>query len=66
MDTQRAFIAIVLSLAILLGYQYFFAPPPSQEMAQEVQQPAVDTGVTSPCNRTGQSNHRGSGGKTAC
>ena len=48
MDTQRAFIAIVLSLAILLGYQYFFAPPPSQEMTQEVQQPAVDTGVTSP------------------
>lgn len=48
MDTQRAFIAIVLSLAILLGYQYFFAPPPPQEMPQEVQQSAVDTGATTP------------------
>jgi YidC/Oxa1 family membrane protein insertase len=48
MDTQRAFIAIVLSLAILLGYQYFFAPPPPQETPQEVQQSAVDTGATSP------------------
>lgn len=28
MDTQRAFLAIALSLLILLGYQYFFAPPP--------------------------------------
>ncbi|MCK9295025.1 MAG: membrane protein insertase YidC [Desulfobulbaceae bacterium] len=52
MDTQRAFIAIVLSLAILLGYQYFFAPPPAPEMAQEVQQPAVDTGGTSPATAT--------------
>ncbi|MHB1016054.1 MAG: membrane protein insertase YidC [Desulfurivibrionaceae bacterium] len=28
MDTQRIFLAIFLSLAILLGYQYFFVPPP--------------------------------------
>ncbi len=28
MDTQRMFLAIFLSLAILLGYQYFFVPPP--------------------------------------
>jgi YidC/Oxa1 family membrane protein insertase len=55
MDTQRAFIAIVLSLAILLGYQYFFAPPPSQEIAREVQKPAVDTGVTSPSTAPVQS-----------
>ncbi len=27
MDTQRMFLAIFLSLAILLGYQYFFVPP---------------------------------------
>lgn len=25
---MRAFIAVVLSLAVMLGYQYFFAPPP--------------------------------------
>ena len=55
MDTQRAFIAIVLSLAILLGYQYFFAPPPSQEIAREVQKPAIDTGVTSPSTAPVQS-----------
>jgi len=48
MDTQRAFIAIVLSLAILLGYQYFFAPPPPQEIPQEVQQSAVDAGAPPP------------------
>lgn len=28
METQRVFLAIFLSLAILLGYQYFFPPPP--------------------------------------
>jgi len=33
METQRIFLAIVLSLAILLGYQYFFVPvpPPATE-----------------------------------
>ncbi len=39
MDTQRAFIAIVLSLAILLGYQYFFLPPQApQQTAQTTEQ----------------------------
>lgn len=28
METKRAFTAIMLSLMILLGYQYFFVPPP--------------------------------------
>ena len=28
METQRIFLAIFLSLAILLGYQYFFVPTP--------------------------------------
>jgi len=28
METQRIFLAIALSLGILLGYQYFFVPPP--------------------------------------
>jgi YidC/Oxa1 family membrane protein insertase len=27
METQRALLAVILSLAILLGFQYFFAPP---------------------------------------
>ena len=26
----RAFIAVVLSLAVMVGYQYFFAPPPPE------------------------------------
>jgi len=30
METQRAFAAVILSLMILLGYQYFFMPPPPQ------------------------------------
>ena len=34
METKRAFLAIILSMLILMGYQYFFAPaplPPSVE-----------------------------------
>jgi len=48
MDTQRAFLAIVLSLLILLGYQYFFAPPPPQELPQAVEQSAVEPGAAHP------------------
>jgi YidC/Oxa1 family membrane protein insertase len=33
MDLYRAFLAIVLSFIILLGYQYFFAPPIVQQPA---------------------------------
>lgn len=36
METKRAFLAIFLSMGILLGYQYFFAPtPPPSENVQE-------------------------------
>ena len=44
MDTQRAFLAIVLSLAILVGYQYFFLPPQVPHPTQEAsdQQQAID------------------------
>ncbi|MBI5558260.1 MAG: membrane protein insertase YidC [Deltaproteobacteria bacterium] len=46
MDTQRAFIAVVLSLLILLGYQYFFIPSqPPQEIAQTTEQSAPETGA---------------------
>jgi YidC/Oxa1 family membrane protein insertase len=40
METQRALLAVVLSLVILLGFQYFFmpSPPPPAE------QPAAPTG----------------------
>jgi len=31
METQRAFTAVILSLIILLGYQYFFMPPPAPQ-----------------------------------
>jgi len=48
MDTKRAFLAIVLSLLILLGYQYFFAPPPPQELPQAVEQSAVEPGAAPP------------------
>lgn len=44
METQRIFLAIALSLAILLGYQYFFVPtpPPAPETAVTASQ---DTGA---------------------
>lgn len=38
MDTKRAFLAIVLSLLILFGYQYFFIP------AQQIQEPSPVSG----------------------
>lgn len=48
MDTQRAFLAIVLSLAILLGYQYFFLPPQAPQPVQEATDPqAVNEESTS-------------------
>jgi YidC/Oxa1 family membrane protein insertase len=37
METKRAFTAIMLSLAILLGYQYFFAPAPQEIATPEPQ-----------------------------
>ncbi len=44
METKRAFIAVIISLVILVGYQYFFMPgvhqPPVQ---QQKQQPARTT-----------------------
>jgi YidC/Oxa1 family membrane protein insertase len=64
METQRALLAVILSLAILLGFQYFFAPtpPPPEypisptERVQEQEFPreqlpgagAADTGVADP------------------
>ncbi|MFH1216364.1 MAG: membrane protein insertase YidC [Pseudomonadota bacterium] len=41
METKRAFLAIVLSLLILLGYQYFFLPQqqPPVEMVETTEQP---------------------------
>jgi YidC/Oxa1 family membrane protein insertase len=39
METKRAFTAVILSLIILLGYQYFFVPA-----TQEVTPPAAQTG----------------------
>ena len=43
MDTQRAFLAIVLSLLILLGYQYFFLPPQQPQEALKSPEQTVQT-----------------------
>ena len=46
MDLYRAFLAIVLSFLILIGYQYFFAtptppqPPPASQTQQQASEPA--------------------------
>ncbi|HIJ90271.1 MAG: membrane protein insertase YidC [Desulfobulbaceae bacterium] len=43
MDTQRIFLAIFLSLAILLGYQYFFVPSPSP-VTESIVAPSPENG----------------------
>ena len=44
MDLYRAFLAIVLSFFILIGYQYFFVKPaPQQSSAPSQSQPANDS-----------------------
>jgi len=51
METQRAFTAVILSLIILLGYQYFFMPAPPEappatsqsEQTQSITPPAEPT-----------------------
>ncbi|HET6306587.1 MAG TPA: membrane protein insertase YidC, partial [Rhodopila sp.] len=51
MDQKRLFLAIVVSLAILLGYQTLVAPhlpkPPPQQIAQTTEQPAATPGAAS-------------------
>jgi len=44
MDMYRAFLAIVISFLILVGYQYFFVPPSVQQpdSQQQAQQPGPD------------------------
>lgn len=44
METKRAFTAVILSLMILLGYQYFFMPP---AQVQETT-PGVETSTVAP------------------
>jgi len=50
METRNVFLAIVLSMVIIFGYQYFFVPPPappSQENVQ-VKRAATTTPVGAP------------------
>ncbi len=51
MDLYRAFLAIVLSFMILLGYQYFFVkpvPPPQNSAEQQVAQGQTDNVAPQP------------------
>jgi len=46
---MRAFIAVVLSLAVMLGYQYFFAPPPPEPVLENaIDAPAQLPGPAGP------------------
>jgi YidC/Oxa1 family membrane protein insertase len=55
METQRIFLAIFLSLAILLGYQFFFAPSPP---------PGIQTTVT-PSSQNDKGEENGAAGAPA-
>lgn len=56
MDTYRAFLAIIISFVILLGYQYLFvgfeqpapAPGPVQTQQEQAQQPAAPAAPATP------------------
>ena len=49
---KRTILAIVLSLAVLLGFQYFFPPAPQQEKVTQAPaastEPAENSGINSP------------------
>ena len=55
METRRLFLAIALSLAVLLVWQYFFVPPPPQVPPPGAAdgQPGVEETVESPTEPTG-------------
>lgn len=53
MDMYRAFLAIIISFLILIGYQYFFVPtqptpPPVQTQQQQTVAPAVPATAATP------------------
>jgi len=50
METQRAFTAVILSLIILLGYQYFFMPAPPEVPATAPQSEQTQSTSTPPAN----------------
>ena len=47
---KKTILAVVLSLAVLMAYQMFFAPPPKKQAApaQESKQTSIDTAAKSP------------------
>ncbi len=46
---KRTILAVVLSLAVLMAYQMFFAPPPKKQAApQELKQATTDTAAITP------------------
>ena len=49
METKRAFLAILISLGMLLGYQYFFMPPPpapDSTQQKELAEPSTPAAIT--------------------
>lgn len=48
METRNVFLAIVLSMAIIFGYQYFFVPPPAPPTQETVPVKADGLGAQPP------------------
>lgn len=46
MDNYRALVAILLSVIIMVGYQYFFVPSPPATVEQQAQPPATEQQMT--------------------
>jgi len=53
MDTKKLILAIVLSVTVLLVYQYFFMPKPAAQLPAPPQTGAVQTKSTEPAAETG-------------
>ena len=55
MDLNRTFLAVALSIIILLGWQYLFPPPPPPELPQEdTDNRIVDATVTADTGEEGE------------
>jgi YidC/Oxa1 family membrane protein insertase len=63
-DNRNLIVAIALSLAILLGWQYFFAAPQAERQRQAAQQQSTQVNPTAPNPPASPSQAGGAGNRS--